>query len=71
MPGGNVRLVRGWNQIAKNEARKGKTWSYLLLEVGLRYNEKANAPGAQTDRPGQAPAGESCAWRLILTGLLA
>src|SRR5205823_5765825 len=39
-----------------------------VIGSGLRYNEKAKVPDAQTDRPGQAPAGEGCAWRLTLTG---
>jgi hypothetical protein len=40
----------------------------LVLGRGLRYNEKANVPGAQTDHPEQAAAGEVFAWRLSLTG---
>jgi hypothetical protein len=28
--------------------------SFLKCEFGLRYNEKAIAPGAQTERPGDA-----------------
>jgi len=36
--------------------------------VGLRYNEKANAAGAQTERRGEAWAGEELAWRQNLTG---
>ena len=38
------------------------------LEVGLRYNERATLPGAQTVRPAVAKAGEWFASRLTLTG---
>jgi hypothetical protein len=30
------------------------TWFDLLFQVGLRYNEEANDPGAQTERRGEA-----------------
>jgi hypothetical protein len=30
------------------------TWFVLLFQVGLRYNDEANDPGAQTERRGVA-----------------
>jgi ribosomal protein L4 len=41
---------------------------HLLSGAGLHYNEKANVPGAQTERRGEAWAGEELAWRQNLTG---
>jgi hypothetical protein len=41
---------------------------YLLSGAGLRYNERAIAAGAQTERRGEAWAGEGLAWRQNLTG---
>jgi hypothetical protein len=35
---------------------------------GLRYNDKAITPGAQTERRGEALAGAGSAWRRIRTG---
>jgi hypothetical protein len=40
----------------------------VLVLVGLRYNKKANAGGAQTEGRGEAWAGEELAWRQNLTG---
>jgi hypothetical protein len=40
----------------------------LSFQIGLRYKEEANAPGAQTERRGEAWAGEELAWRQNLTG---
>jgi hypothetical protein len=40
---------------------------HLLSETGLRYNEKAMQPGAQTERRGLAGPVRS-AWRHALTG---
>jgi hypothetical protein len=40
----------------------------LLSGAGLRYNENASASGAQTERRGEAWAGEGLAWRQNLTG---
>jgi hypothetical protein len=42
---------------------------YLLSGAGLRWNEKAKVPGAQTERRGEAWAGAGLAWRQNLTGL--
>jgi hypothetical protein len=39
-----------------------------LLGHGLRYHKKAIYPGAQTERRGEAWAGEGLAWRQNLTG---
>src|SRR5262249_45498963 len=40
----------------------------LLSRTGLRYHGNAIAVGAQTERQGEARAGEGSAWRRNLTG---
>src|SRR5207249_1497768 len=50
-------------------ARKGRGWENLHCSSGLRYKGEDIGPGAQTGRPGDAPAGECFAWPRGLTGL--
>ena len=56
----DLKLNHGFRDIGLSPLRK----------VGLRYNKRSNAVGAQTKRPGEAPAGEAMLGGKRLTGHL-
>src|SRR5437588_481711 len=49
------RLDRGCaDRAVRGRCQEGSHMMHLLLGSGLRYHEKANGPGAQTERRGEA-----------------
>src|SRR5262249_6216977 len=63
-----VARLRGARFDVRFRSQEENHMMFLLSGTGLRYNEKANAAGAQTERRGKAWAGECIAWWRELTG---